>query len=143
MTSLARRVAGGLTIIESLWLLYSYFDTPAVSCPPSGCTGPSFIPTYSEAALALALALLAVGAFGLWGASFAYVVGGILSAAALLDAGYTVLVARGYGYLSTASNDAILGVAFALVALIVNINAFRSKEGISEQANPMNLPVFG
>ena len=143
MTSLARRVAGGLTIIESLWLLYSYFDTPAVSCPLNGCTGPSFIPIYSVVTVALALALLVVGALGLWGASFAYVGGSVLSAVALLDAGYTVLIVKGYGYLSTSSNDAILGVAFALVALIVNVNASRSKEGISEQANPMNLPVFG
>jgi len=132
-----------VTVVESLWLLYSYFDTPAIGCPLDGCPGPGFVPTYSVATAVLALALLVVGALGVWGASFAYVGGGALSVVALLDTGYTVLVAKGYGYLSTASNDATLGAAFALVALIVNVNAARAKGGISEQANPMNLPVFG
>ena len=46
-------------------------------------------------------------------------------------------------YPSAVSSDAIIGVAFGLVALLANIDAVRSKSGISEQANPMNLPVFG
>jgi hypothetical protein len=114
-----------------------------VSCPLNGCVGPNFVPIYSTADLALAAVLLIVGALGVWGASFAYVVGAVTSAIALVATGYTVAVVNGYGYLSTASDDAIIGVAFALVALLANIEAVRSKSGISEQANPMNLPVFG
>ena len=144
MTSLVGRVAGGLTILESLWLLYSsYLDLSGTMCPANGCPGPSFIPLYSVVTLALVVALFAVGALGVWGASFAYLTGAVLSAVAMLDLGYTVVVVRGYTYLATASNDAIIGVAFALVALVVNVDAMRSKSGISEQANPMNLPVFG
>jgi hypothetical protein len=141
VTSLVRRVAGGLTIVEAAWFLYAYLDAPATGCFPPGC--PSFIPLYSVVSLVLVLILIVVGGLGFWGASVAYVAGAVLSAAALAIAGYTVVVVRGYGYLSTASNDAIIGVAFALVALLVNIDAMRSKGGISEQANPMNLPVFG
>jgi len=89
------------------------------------------------------LALLAVGAVGVWGASFSYAAGAVLSAAVLIVAGYTVAVVFGHGFSSTVSNDAIIGVAFALVALLVNIDAMRSKSSISEQANPLNLPVFG
>lgn len=130
-------------MLESLWLFYAYFDASASGCPSSGCTGPQFIPIYSTAMLALTALLLIVGAIGVWGASFAYVAGAVLSGIALIVTGYTVVVVHGYGYLSTASNDAIIAVAFALIALLVNINGIRSKSGLSEQANPMNLPVFG
>ncbi len=143
MTSFVRQVAGGLTMVEGVALFFAYFDYPTTSCPPHGCLGPGFIPTYSIFSLVLAALLLVVGLLGLWGASFAYPLGAVLSGAALLLTAYTVLVVQGYGYLSTASYDAIIGVAFALVALIVNVEAIRSKSGISEQANPMNLPVFG
>lgn len=143
MTSIVRRVAGGLTVLESFWLLYAYYDAPTTSCLSTACQGQPFIPLYSLAAPALATALLVVGAVAVWGASFSYVVGGVLSAAVLFVTGYTVAVVFGHGYASTVSNDAIIGVAFALVALIVNIDAMRSKSGISEEVNPMNLPVFG
>lgn len=143
MTSLVRRVAGGLTVLESIWLLYAYYDAPITSCLSTSCPGQPFIPLYSVAAPALALALLAVGVVGVWGASFSYVAGGVLSAAALFVTGYSVAVVFGRGYSSTISNDAIIGFAFALVALLINVDAVRSKGSISEQANPMNLPVFG
>ena len=143
MTSLVRRAAGGLTVLESVWLLYAYYDAPTTSCLSTTCQGQTFIPLYSLATPALAVALVVVGALALWGASFSYVAGGVLSAASLLVMGYTVAVVFGHGYVSTVSDDAIIGVAFALVALLVNIEAMKSKGGISEQANPMNLPVFG
>jgi len=143
VTSAVRRVAGGLTVLESAWLLYAYYDAPMTGCLSTACQGQPFIPLYSWAAPALALALLAVGAVGVWGASFSYAAGAVLSAAVLIVAGYTVAVVFGHGFSSTVSNDAIIGVAFALVALLVNIDAMRSKSSISEQANPLNLPVFG
>jgi hypothetical protein len=143
VTSFVRKVAGGLTVVEAIALIYAYFDVVVYSCPANGCPGPSFIPTYSVVTLGLAAMLLIVGALGVWGAPSAYLGGAVLSAAALLVTGYTVAVTFGHGYLSTASDDAIIAAAFALVALVVNIEAARSKGGISEQANPMNLPVFG
>ena len=145
MTSLLRRVAGGLTVLESAWLLYASYDAPLSNClaTSTACPSQPFIPLYSWAAPALALALLAVGVIGIWGASFSYRAGAVLSAAALILTGYTVAVVLESGYDPTTSNDAIIGVAFALVALMVNIDAMRSRSGISEQVNPMNLPVFG
>jgi hypothetical protein len=142
VTLLVRRAAGGLTVVEALWLVYAYFDSSG-GCAPHGCTGPAFIPTYSIAAPVLAALLIIVGALGVWGVSFTYLGGAILSAVALAVTAYTVAVVHGFGYLSSASNDAIIGVAFALVALLANLDAIRSKSSISEQANPMNLPVFG
>ena len=142
MTSLVRRVAGGLTVLESIWLLYAYYDSPMTSCLSTVCPARPFIPLYTLATPALAVALLIVGAFAVWGASFSYAAGGVLSAAALGVMGYTVAVVFGRGYVST-TDDALIGVAFALVALLVNVDAMRSKSSISEQANPMNLPVFG
>jgi hypothetical protein len=135
VTSFVRRVAGGLTVVVALWLFYAYFDSPAV--------GPVFVPTNSIASPALAVLLLLVGALEVWGVSIAYGIGAVLSAAALVVTGCTVIIVHGYEYLSTASNDAIIGVAFALVAILINLEAIRSKSNISEQANPMNLPVFG
>ena len=143
MTSFIRRVAGGLTLVEAISLVYAYFDAPMHTCPANGCPGPSFVPTNSIIGLGLALVLLAVGVMGLWGASLAYLGGTFLSAASLIMTGYTVAIVRGYGILSAASDDAVIAAAFALVALIVNAQAMRSKGSISEQANPMNLPVFG
>ena len=139
MTSFVRRVAGGLTVVESLWLLYAYFDMP----PMLFIGRVPFIPIYSVASLGLAVALLAIGLMGVWGAAFSYLLGAVLSAVALLDAGFTVVLANGNAYPSAVSNDAVIGVAFALVAFLANIQAIRSRSGISEQANPMNLPVFG
>ena len=136
-------VAGGLTILEAAWLLYAGYDAPMTSCLSTACPAQPFIPLYSLAVPALAVALLVVGAVEIWGASFSYVAGGVLSAAALLVTGWTVAIVFGHGYSSTVSDDAIIGVAFALVALLVNIDVVRSKSSISEQANPMNLPVFG
>jgi len=143
VTSMVRRVAGGLTVLESVWLLYAFYDAPTSLCHSTACPSQQFIPLYSWATPALALALLAVGAVGIWGASFSYGAGAVLSTAALVVTAYTVAVVFGQGYAPTVSNDAIIGVAFALVALLVNIDAMRSKSGILEEANPMNLPVFG
>ena len=126
-------------MLQALWLLYAYFDEPTLLV-----TGRvPFIPIYSLEAFAIALVALADGALGVWGASFAYLAGAVLSGAALLVTALTVFIASGNAYPSAVSNDAIIGTAFALVALIVNVDAVRSKSDISEQANPMNLPVFG
>ena len=144
MTSFTKRVAGGLTILESAGLLYaSLLDVATYSCPANGCAGPSFIPLYTPVFIVLALVALLIGALGLWGASFAYPGGALVSAAELLLTGYTVIVVNGYAYLSKASQDGIIGSALALVALIANVIAMMDKSSISEQANPMNLPVFG
>lgn len=143
MTSLVRRVAGGLTVLEALWLLFAYFDSGTAVNNCVLCLGrPSFIPTDSLVAPVLAASLLVVGLLGIWGASFAYPAGAVLSGVAVLITGLTVTIVSG-GPLSTVSNDAIIGLAFAAVGLLANIGGVRSRSKLSEQANPMNLPVFG
>jgi len=143
VTSFVRGVAGALTVVEALWMFYAYFDSPKTvasclnSCPYPGSIVPNdIIP-------GLAVVILLVGALGVWGASPSYLLGAALSAAALLLMGYTVAVTSGDVLVSNVTNDALVGVAFALVALIVDFQAMRMKSRISEQANPMNLPVFG
>ena len=139
MTSFIKKVAGGLTMLEALWLLYAYLEAPTIIT--IGRT--PFIPTYSLVGLVVAIVAFADGAVGVWGASLAYTAGALLSGAVLLITAFTVLIASGNAYPSVVSDDAIIGVAFALVALLVNVEAVRSRSGMSEQANPMNLPVFG
>ena len=145
MTSAKRMVAGGLTVLESAWLFYLYFGSPpaSVMCPASGCEFPQFVPAYSLVGLALAAALLIVGILGVWGASFSYTGGAGLSAIVLLLMIYTFAVTSGYAYLSTWTDEAIAGTGLSLVAALGNVLAVRSRSGISEQANPLNLPVFG
>ena len=139
MTSFIKKVAGGLTMLEALWLLYAYLEAPTIIT--IGRT--PFIPTYSLVALVVAIVAFADGAVGVWGVSLAYTAGALLSGAVLLITAFTVLIASGNAYPSVVSDDAMIGVAFALVALLVNVEAVRSRSGMSEQANPMNLPVFG
>jgi hypothetical protein len=143
MTSLVRRTAGGLTVLESVWLLYAYFDSGAAVVNCVFCLNiPAFIPMHSILTPVLVGLLLVVGAFGIWGASFSYLAGALLSGVTILITGFTVAILND-GYLSTVSNDAIIGLAFGLVGLLANIDGIRSKSKLSEQANPMNLPVFG
>jgi hypothetical protein len=135
VTSIVRRIAGGLTILESVWLLYGYFDVSKTSCPASGCPFPQFIPYFSEALFALPVVLLIVGALGVWGVGFAYLAGAVLSAFALLFMAYVVFLLE--------STNAEVGAALAAIAIVANVVGMRGRSGLSEQANPMNLPVFG
>ena len=93
--------------------------------------------------MGLAVVLLVVGALGLWGASVAYPAGAVFSAILLLLMGYAAYLDSGYPYLSTLVYQGAVGAAFAGVALVANVMGMRRSEGLSEQANPMNLPVFG
>jgi hypothetical protein len=143
MTSTVRRIAGGLTVLESAWLLYSFFYEVRISCPNGGCPFPNYFPFYSQIVISFAVALLVIGILGVWGASFAYLGSVIISTLTLLLMAYTVLNLSGYAYLSPESDNAVVECAVAVVAIIGNAAGARGKSGLSEQANPMNLPVFG
>jgi hypothetical protein len=91
----------------------------------------------------LVLLLIAAGGLGLWGASFAYPTGVAVSAIALSSIAYAILVSTPHPFLSQEVNLSAVGVALGLFAVIGNILAVRDKGTLSEQANPMNLPVFG
>ncbi|MDG7008727.1 MAG: hypothetical protein JRN06_10910 [Nitrososphaerota archaeon] len=143
MTSFRGRVAGGLTVLEAVWALYSYFGVGPNSCPLGGCPGPQLSPLYGDATIILAVIVLIDGAVGLWGAGLAYTAGAVLSAALLALTAYATWVDLGYPYLSGEVEGGVVGCSVALLALAGNILASRSQSGLSEQANPMNLPVFG
>lgn len=142
MTPAIRRVAGILTLLESFWLLYVGADGPAitVSCPANGCPFPS---SYLWASLPLGVILLIIGALALWGASFAFRAGAVFSAIVLALMGYALVVFAGHPYLSDWADYLVVGAILAAAAVVGNVLGTRGRGGIPEQANPMNLPVFG
>jgi hypothetical protein len=142
VTSPIRRVAGGLTVLEGIWLFYAYFAAPTVyvSCG-LGCPVPPQI--YLWLLLPLGVIILIVGLLGVWGASFAYPAATVLSAVVLMVTGYTVFTLAGFAAYTSTSNEAAVDAALAAITMIANALAIRAKTRLSEQANPMNLPVFG
>jgi hypothetical protein len=142
MTKAVRRAAGGLTILEAVWLFYWDFATPSsfTGCTALGCSNPF---QYLWPLLPLGAILVVVGMLGVWGASIAYLAGLVLSAVAALLSGYEAMIFAGYTSLSAESSFAFVGVALAVVAALGNLVAVRKRSSLSEQAHPMNLPVFG
>jgi hypothetical protein len=135
-----------LTVLEGVWMIFGYtasFTAPGISCPAGGCLVPSTSPYLSIVGVALALIILIVGGLGIWGASFAYVGGAALSAVALFLWAYEFAVLNGSPYFAPEIDVAAIGAALSLVGLIGNVLGMRSRSRLSEQANPMNLPVFG
>jgi hypothetical protein len=143
VTSTIRRAAGGITVLEGVWIVFGYFAASPTSCPSGGCAIPWISPYLSPAELGLGVILIVVGGLGIWGASFAYLAGAILSFVTLSLMAYTAVAFASYAYLSPQVNNAVVGAALSLVGLIGNVLGVKSKVRLSEQANPMNLPVFG
>jgi hypothetical protein len=138
-----RRIAGALTILESFWAAYIQIQDVAVFCPANGCPWPSPYLLHTWESLLLVVVLLAVGVLGFWGASFAYPIGAALSSVTLLVMGYSAWSDSAYKFLQGESQLAVVGAGVAAAALVVNVLGAMRKGGLSEQANPMNLPVFG
>lgn len=145
MTSPVRRAAGALTIVEGAWLLYSFFYGPVVgfTCLGNGGGCSPFPTTYLWASLPLGVILLIVGALGVWGASAAYTGGIIISVVTLAVMGQAVVADAGYAIFHWSNNASVVGAVLAVIAIGVNLAGKRARGGLSEQANPMNLPVFG
>ena len=143
MTSLTRRVAGTITVLEALWLLFGSLAGPQVSgttCLGSGCQIPQ---VYLWALFPLGAIILVAGALGVWGVSLAYLASAALSAVVLLVAADAVFALSGHSAFSAVSNEAAASSVLAIVAIIGNVLGIRAKSTLSEQANPLNLPVFG
>ena len=143
MTSATRRAAGVLTILEGFFAFYTLYENVPISCPSNSCPLPQVSWPVNDVVMGLAVVLLVVGALGVWGASVAYSAGAMFSAILLGLMGYAAYLDSGYPYLSTLTYQGVVGAAFAAVALVANVMGMRRSEGLSEQANPMNLPVFG
>lgn len=69
-----------------------------------------------------------------YGVRYAFPVAAVLSAAVVADA---LLLFPAFDYQELAV------LTLSLIALALSLLAFRSTSQLSEQANPMNLPVFG
>ena len=136
-------MAGGVTILEGAFAFYSVFESAPIDCPSNGCPLPQVNWPIGDVVTGLAVVLLVVGALGLWGASVAYPAGAACSALFLLLVSYAAYLDSGYSYLANLEYQEVFGIALAAVALAANLLGTRSKSGLSEQANPMNLPVFG
>ena len=143
MTSSIRRGAGGLTVLEGLFAFYTLLESAPISCPASSCPLPQVSWPVGDVVTGLAVVLLVVGALGAWGAAVAYPAGALFSGLLLLVMGYAAYLDSGYPYLSSLMYQGVIGGGLAALALAANIVGMRRSEGLSEQANPMNLPVFG
>lgn len=144
MTSAIRRVAGGLTFIEGAWAAYVagvQLTTPIV-CPADGCAGPHFVWLW-QVVIGLAALLVIDGALGFWGVSASYWAGAALSAVLSFLMAYAAWASYGYPYLSGTMVEAAVGAVLGGVGLAANVLGARARSGLPEQANPMNLPVFG
>ncbi|MDG6989189.1 MAG: hypothetical protein JRN21_07665 [Nitrososphaerota archaeon] len=144
MTSSIKKVAGGTTILESAFAIYTMWTWNALEgCPSGGCVAPQLGWAVPDLFVVLAFALLAVGALGFWGASVAYPAGAGLSAVFLALLGYLVYLYAGYPSLGGAFYQYTFGAVLAALGVGLNLLGLKDRSTISEQANPMNLPVFG
>ena len=143
MTSLTRRVAGGVTALEGAFAFYTLSQSTPVSCQSGGCPLPQVSWPIGDVVTGLAVVLLVTGALGLWGAAIAYPAGAFFSFLFLVLIGYAAYLDAGYSYLANLEDQELAGAALAAVALVVNLLGMRARRELSEQANPMNLPVFG
>lgn len=136
-----RRVVGGLTVLESIWGVYMLFATfPVGLCAPPGCSSPRFPAVFPQVALLLVVVLLVTGMLGAWGAKFAFYGGAFFSGAFLLVTGYSAWL---WGAGVVEGLTSWMGVGLSVLGIAANVLAIRDENQMSEQANPMNLPVFG
>jgi len=98
--------------------------TPIV---PSGAAGDVF------AGLGVVLLLVSLGSY--FGPRFLFYISAL--------AGASVDVIEILNFSALVSWWVYVTVALATASLILGILAVRQRSGVSEQANPMNLPVFG
>jgi len=130
-----RLVAAGVGFLTGAWALGgSLFDGISRGCPsPSGMPCPP-AGVWSIYVVGLALLLILNSLVCLVGPSIVFYGSATLSV--LLGASMT---------LNSSFGNPVVLLAFALVAatFLLSLVAARRKTAISEQSNPMNLPVFG
>lgn len=100
-------------------------------------------PVYGDALIVLVLALFVDGALGLWGVAAAYKAGVVLTAVISVLMAVSAWAYYGYPYPASWVFAGAAGATLGAIGCATNVMAARGGAGISEQANPMNLPVFG
>jgi hypothetical protein len=145
MTFAPIRLAGSvLSLLAGCWAAFvAYYGTNIVSCPPfstcivelGGSFGP-LSPSELQGALFIAGAILALDALvSFAGVRMSFILGSVLSTVIL------AIIAIQWGTYS--DNDAFAAIALSLLAVLADVVASRPAKALSEQSNPMNLPVFG
>ena len=127
-----QRAASASEFFAGAWALASsWLYGPASVCTPHACAA---IPLQTAVPYLGALVVV-VAAFSLWGLRSALALGGALSA--VMAAAVALVAAWAPSVVSVSL------VGLASVAALLSFWAFRHRDVLSEQANPMNLPVFG
>jgi hypothetical protein len=146
MTIAPIRLAGSvLSLFAGCWAAFvAYYGTNSVSpCLPfstcivelQGGAGP-LSPSELQGALFIVGAILALDALvSFAGIRVSFIVGSVLSTVVL------AIIAIQWGAYS--DTYALGAVVLALLAVVADVVASRPARALSEQSNPMNLPVFG
>ena len=145
MTLAPIRLAGSvLSLLAGSWATFvAYYGTNSVApCPPfSTCIlvlpgGGPFSPSALQGGLFIIGAILAIDALvSFAGIRVSFIVGSMLSTAVL-----AIIAIQWGAYFETYS---LAAVALSLLAVMADVVASRPAKALSEQSNPMNLPVFG
>lgn len=128
-----------MNVLEGAWVLFyvlSPWSPIGLSVPPFGVSSPNLLyGGLPEVVLVLGVLLLVDAVVCRWGASLAFFVGVILSAG--------LLVSNAMAYSTLGGIPLVAGMLISIIAAIADFLASRGTQKIPEQANPMNLPVFG
>ena len=138
MTLAPIRLAGSvLSLLAGSWASFvAYYGTNSVSpCLPfSTCIVE--LQGEMQGALFIVGAVLALDALvSFAGIRVSFIVGSVLSTVIL------AIIAFQWGTYS--DTDAIAAIVLSLLAVVADVVASRPARALSEQSNPMNLPVFG
>ncbi|MDG6983731.1 MAG: hypothetical protein JRN28_04200 [Nitrososphaerota archaeon] len=131
--ALVQRAATAANLVAGLWAVaVAWGFGPAYACPSGGCPVPFL--QGADPVVGILLVLDALVCFV--GLRSAFVVGGVLSA--------VVAAATALDWSGGAGLGAWAGlVVLSLASVVLDFLAFRHRGQLGEQANPMNLPVFG
>ena len=128
-------IAAGVGVITALWTTWAHFQTcsgPLAGCPawqtaPGGTSGTILLVS------ALALLLVSLGTFVAPASAFF-----VSAALAILIGGVEAV-----NYSAVAPGSLAVTMCLAAISAVLGLVAARRRTSVSEQANPMNLPVFG
>lgn len=128
-------VAAGTGALAGLWNIWAHYQV--CSGPLAGCPALQAAPggEWGTILLVSAVALLLVSLGALFVPASAFYVAAAL--AVLIGA------VEALDYSAVATGDLAVTVCLSAVSAVLSLAAALRRTGVSEQANPMNLPVFG
>jgi hypothetical protein len=131
--ALLRRVAAAVGVLAGAWaVVLSWGVGPSEVCPAGGCP----FPVLQGLVPVLGVLLILDSLVCFVGLRSAFQVGGALAAV-------IAAIALAYWAGQTGGGYWAVLVVLSLASLILDLLAQRPSRQLREQANPMNLPVFG